>query len=398
MTLSSLALFGGAPRFTEPLHVGRPNTGDRVRLIDRIQTMFDRRWLTNDGPFVQEFEQELARRLDVANCLATCNATTGLEILLRACGLTGEVILPAFTFVATAHAVQWSGLTPVFCDIDRRTHNLDPAHVAALVTGRTSAIIGTHTWGRPCDIGALEAIASRNGLRLFFDSAHAFGCSSSGRPIGGFGDAEVFSFHATKVVTTFEGGAVATNRGDLAGTISLMRSFGFADYDQVVSAGTNGKMSEAAAAMGLTSLEAMAGVVDVNRRHHGQYEQALTGLPGVTVVAFDPADTPNYHYVVLEIEEDASGVHRDLLQKVLWAENVLARRYFYPGCHRMAPYLRMDGRPARPLPRTDDLASKVLCLPTGTALTSDDVAAVCEIVRNAVSHGRDLTARAGGRA
>jgi len=360
-----------------------------------LHSLLDRRWLTNDGPFVQEFEQRLARRCGVSNCLAMCNATVGLEITLKACNLSGEVIVPAFTFAATAHAVQWAGLTPVFCDIDRRTHNIDPEDVERQITPRTSAIIPTHLWGRPCDIDTLELIAARHGLRLIFDSAHAFGCSYKGRPIGSFGDAEVFSFHATKIVTTFEGGAVATNDASLAERISLMRSFGFVDYDEVVSPGTNGKLSEPAAAMGLTSLEDVAGFIDANRRHHAQYRQMLGGLPGVSVIEFNAVDTPNYQYVVSEIDGSESGLGRDALQQVLWAENVLARRYFYPGCHRMPPYTRAGGRPARELPRTDDLASKVLCLPTGTAVSADEVAGVCEIVRYAVTHADEITSRVG---
>jgi dTDP-4-amino-4,6-dideoxygalactose transaminase len=397
MSIGNLALFGAVPRFADPLHVGRPHPVDADALVDRVKVMLDRCWLTNDGPFLKDFETALGQHLQVRHCLATCNATTGLEILLKACGVTGEVIVPAFTFAATAHAVQWSGLTPVFCDIDRRSHTLDPDDVAAHVTERTTAIIGTHTWGRPCDIGRLQAVASRHGLRLFFDAAHAFGCSYNGRPIGGFGDAEVFSFHATKIVTTFEGGAVATTDDDIAETVSLMRSFGFVDYDRVVSIGTNGKMSEASAAMGLTSLEALPAVIEINRRHHQRYRQELGGLPGITVVEFDPGTTPTYQYVVLEVDRIVAGMSRDLLQQVLWAENVLARRYFFPGCHRMPPYCGAGGRPARHLPETDALSDCVLCLPTGPSLSGRDVAAVCDIIRIAIEHAPDIGRRAGRR-
>ncbi|PWT92763.1 MAG: dTDP-4-dehydro-6-deoxyglucose aminotransferase, partial [Blastocatellia bacterium] len=164
----------------------------------RINSLLDRRWLSNNGPYVQELEQRLAEYIGVKHCIAMCNATVAIEIVIRALELRGEVIVPSFTFVATAHAVQWQALIPVFCDIDPLTHNLDPKRVLQAVTPRTSGIIGVHVWGRPCDVEALSEIADRRGLKLIFDSAHALGCSYEGTMIGCFGDAEIFSFHATK--------------------------------------------------------------------------------------------------------------------------------------------------------------------------------------------------------
>src|SRR6185369_3387994 len=202
-------------------------------------------------------EQRVAKMLGVRHCIAMCNATVALEITIRALGLTGEVLVPSFTFIATAHALQWQQIIPVFCDVDPETHCLNPRSVEKMITPRTTGIIGVHLWGRGCDIGSLSEIARSNGLKLLFDAAHAFGCSYEGRMIGGFGDAEVFSFHATKFFNTFEGGAVTTNDDDLAEKIRLMKNFGFAGYDQVIYLGTNGKMSEVSAAMGLTSLESL---------------------------------------------------------------------------------------------------------------------------------------------
>ncbi|MCC7086838.1 MAG: DegT/DnrJ/EryC1/StrS family aminotransferase, partial [Pirellulales bacterium] len=245
------------PAFDEPLHVGRPNLGRVAELQRRIEKIFERRWLSNDGVAVQEFEQRVEKLAGVKHCLAVCNATVGLEIAVRAAGLLGEVIVPANTFVATAHALEWQRITPKFCDIDPVTHNLDPAAVQRSITPRTSGIIGVHLWGRPCATAELEAIAARHGLTLLYDSAHAFGCSSGGRMIGGFGLAEVFSFHATKFVNCGEGGAIVTNDDDFAQRVRQMRSFGLAGCDHVVCEGTNGKMSEFAAAVGLSSLDCM---------------------------------------------------------------------------------------------------------------------------------------------
>jgi len=208
---SDLAINGAAPAFADTLHVGRPNIGDREAFLTLMGDMFDRRRLSNNGPLLQEFESRVARRLGVRNCVAMCNGTIALEIAIRALGLTGEVIVPSYTFVATAHALHWQGLTPVFADIDPSTHNLDPDAVRRMITPRTSGIIGVHLWGRGAPVAALQEVADENGLQLMFDAAHAFDCSFQGKMIGGFGRAEVLSFHATKFFNTFEAGAIVTD-------------------------------------------------------------------------------------------------------------------------------------------------------------------------------------------
>jgi len=250
-----LAVLGGRPSFDHPVCIGAPTIGDRARLFDRLGAALDRRWLTNNGPLVQEFEARVAALAGVPHAVAMCNATVALQVLLRALDLSGEVILPSFTFVATAHAVVWEGLTPIFADVDPVTHNLDPARVEALITPQTSAILGVHLWGRPCAVDALTELAGRHRVRLVFDAAHAFGCTSRGRPLGSFGDAEVYSFHATKAVHAVEGGAVVTANAALAERLRKMRNFGFAGFDHVVSLGTNAKMHEFSAGVGLCSLE-----------------------------------------------------------------------------------------------------------------------------------------------
>ena len=209
--LEELAIFEGVPAFNKTLHVGQPNIGNRAQLLERINDILDRRWLTNDGPYVQEFERKIAKLVGVKHCLAICNATVALEIAVRAAGLSGEVIVPSMTFIATAHCLQWQEITPVFCDIDPKTHNIDPAKIERLITPRTSGILGVHLWGRACNIEALSEISRQYGLKLLFDAAHAFGCGYQGKMIGGFGNAEIFSFHATKFFNTLEGGAVVTN-------------------------------------------------------------------------------------------------------------------------------------------------------------------------------------------
>src|SRR5687767_1005798 len=310
-SIVNLAIFGGTPAFKDALHVGQPNIGNRQRFAERIDDILDRRWLTNGGEYVNEFEQRVAKLTGAEHCVAMCNATVGLEIVIRALGLTGEVIVPSFTFIATAHALQWQDITPVFCDIDPRTHTLDPIKVEQLITPLTTAIMGVHLWGRACEIDPLAEIASRHGLKLLFDSAHAFGCSYKRQPIGGFGHAEVFSFHATKFVNSLEGGAVVTHDGELAKRMRLMKNFGFTNYDHTDSIGTNGKLNEVSAAMGLTNLESMDDFITVNRSNYERYEQELFGLEGVSLLRYDSQEQCNYQYVVLEIESRKTALTRD---------------------------------------------------------------------------------------
>lgn len=391
--IDDLAIFGGTPTFQETLHVGRPNLGDRERLLKRINDMLDRKWLSNNGPYVQEFEQRISDMIGVRNCISMCNGTVALEIAIRSLELKGEVILPSFTFIATAHALQWQEITPVFCDIDPKTHTIDPSCIEKMITPRTTGIIGVHLWGRPCDIEALEEIAASHHLKLLFDAAHGFGCSYKGRMIGSFGSAEVFSFHATKFFNTCEGGAIATNDDALAGKIRLMKNFGFSGYDNVIYIGTNGKMNEFSAAMGLTNLESIDEFIAVNFGNYKTYEQELRDLAGVTLINYDQREKCNYQYVILEIDESVTRVTRDHMVDILRAENVLARRYFYPGCHRMEPYRSYFPHARLVLPETESLANRVLSLPAGTAVGPDEIRKICRIMRLAVASGLEAEER-----
>ncbi|MCC9608440.1 aminotransferase class I/II-fold pyridoxal phosphate-dependent enzyme [Blastopirellula sp. JC732] len=376
-----------------PLHVGRPNIGDQTILMERIQAIFDGNWLTNDGPLVREFEQRVADLVGVRHCIAMCNGTVALEIAIRAVGLKGEVIVPSYTFVATAHALQWQEITPVFCDVDPQTQNLDPTQVERLITPRTSGIIGVHLWGRPCDVAALEEIAERRNLALMFDAAHAFGCSHEGKMIGSFGRCEVFSFHATKFVHCGEGGAIVTDDDELADKVRLMRNFGFSGYDNVVYLGTNGKMNELNAAVGLSSLEGMPQFIDTNQRNYACYEEAILELPGLRLLEYPKQERQNYQYVVVDVDPSICPLSRDQLVQILHAHNVLARRYFFPGVHRMEPYCSFYPNAGLLLPVTEQLANRVLVLPTGTSVTAEDIDAIGSIFAWAAENAGELRER-----
>lgn len=389
--ISDLAVFGGEPAFEQPLHVGRPNLGDRDSLMTRIGDILDRRWYTNDGPYVREFERRVAEMIGARHCIATASGTSALAIAARAADLEGEVIMPALTYVATPHALQWQRITPVFCDVDPGSHNLDPREVEALITPRTTAIVGVHLWGRPCEVEQLTDLAARFGLKLLFDAAHAFACSAGGRFIGNFGAAETFSFNATKFLNTFEGGAVVTNDDALAHRIRLMSSLGFIEDDQVVSLGINGKMNEVAAAMGLTGLEGLEEFISANRRNYDLYRSGLEAAPGLKLLAYDEAERSNYQYIVLEIEREV-GIRRDALFQVLRAENILVRRYFFPGCHRVEPYASSFQSSGRSLPVTDKIVERVLVLPTGPEVAEKMIRAICRLIDFCVTNASEIDA------
>jgi len=371
-------------RLRDALHVGRPNIGDRTRFLSRVSGILERRWLSNDGPIVREFEERIGDLLGVKHAVAMCNATVALEIASKAIDLKGEVILPSYTFIATAHALQWQGITPVFADMEPESHNIDPAKIEALITPRTTGIVGVHVWGRACDTEAIEAIVAKHNLRVMYDASHGFGCSVGGRMLGNFGACEVFSFHATKFINCFEGGAVTTNDDALAEKMRLMRNFGFKGFDNVVYLGVNGKMSEVCAAMGLTNLEAMSDIVDVNRRNHLTYRAELDEVTGINVISYDETERNNYQYVVIEVDPDACSRTRDEIVEALHAENVIARKYFWPGCHRMEPYRTTQPDAWMRLPETERVAARVIVLPTGQTVDEATVRRVCGIIKEAV--------------
>ena len=376
---ADLAINGAPPMFAAPIHVGRPNIGDHKRFLQRASNILDSGWLSNNGPIAQEFEQRIASFLGVKHCVAMCNGTIALEIATRALELKGEVIVPSYTFIATAHALQWQEITPIFADIDPATHNLDPAAVWRMITPRTTGIIGVHLWGRASPVKELEAIAREHNLRLMFDASHGFGCSLNGELLGGFGECEVFSFHATKFFNTFEGGAVVTNNDTLAEKMRLMRNFGFSGYDNVIYPGTNGKMTEIAAAMGLTNLEDLDDFVAINRRNYQCYRDAIASVPGLSMLEYDESERNNYQYVVVEVAP-YFPIARDRIVEILHAENVLARKYFWPGCHNMEPYRSYYPHAGLVLPNTKRVSDRVVVLPTGSALQGDAIRGIVSIL------------------
>jgi dTDP-4-amino-4,6-dideoxygalactose transaminase len=394
--MRKLALLGGTPAFERPLHVGRPNVPNREIFNQLVNDMFDRKWFTNSGPLTKLFQKHLESLLKVRHCIPLCNGTIALELACRALELKGEVIVPSFTFIATAHALKWQEITPVFCDIRESDFTIDSTKIEELITSRTTGIVGVHTYGNPCADMEIERIAQKYNLKVVYDAAHAFMNKVNDFPIGGLGNVSVFSFHATKFFNTFEGGAITTNDDELAEKIRLMMNFGFAgkEKDRVDYIGTNGKMTEICAAMGIAMLNRIHEIRDINERNFNNYTDNLSGIPGITLVQPPEHLTqPNWQYVIVTVNAEQFGISRDTLISVLEAENVLARRYFYPGCHKMKPYVDEFPNKGRILPVTDRVASMVISLPTGESVREDDIKVICNLIREAPKHFPNLYAK-----
>lgn len=373
------------------LHVGGPNIGDREVFDRLVDDIFERRWFTNGGQVVKEFEQQISNHLGVKHCIPVSNATLGLQIVCRALELTGEIVLPAFTFIASPHSVCWERLTPVFADVNPHSHSICPDSVESLITPKTSAIMGVHLWGNPCETERLQAIADQHQLKLIFDAAHAFHCQHDGKMVGNFGSCEVFSFHATKFFNTFEGGAITTNDDQLAEKIRLMTNFGFAGPDRVIHLGINAKMPEVCAAMGISMLGCVDQIAAKNQANFEIYQDRLGNVPGIKLLSLAHLEKTNWQYVVAEIDEHQFGCSRDQALEYLNQNNICAKRYFYPGCHNMEPYRSQFLASGRQLRSTDYLCRRVLCLPTGNSVSPEDLAEVCDVLlksRKRLPHSR----------
>jgi dTDP-4-amino-4,6-dideoxygalactose transaminase len=377
MSVRNLALLGASPRFSKSLPVGQMNFPSWERYEEAMRGIFDRQWYTNHGPLAQEAELKLAEFLQVRNVVCVSNATVGLMMAVKALALDGEVVVPSFTFPATAQALVWAGARPRFCDVERSHDHISADTVAAVIDDDVQAILGVNLWGDACDIGSLRELAAARGLTLFFDSAQAFGCAVDAVPLGRFGSLEVFSFHATKILNAAEGGCVTTDDDDLAARLRNIRSSYGAGLPVPVPITANGRFSEAQAALTLLSLEDYLPNKERNRRLFDAYATGLADIPGVRLRAPAAVSDSNFQYAVCEIDESQNGLSRDALLAVLKAENVNARRYFYPGVHRIPPF---RDEHVGPLPVTDEICAAIMQLPLGSMVTEDDVENIVDLI------------------
>jgi dTDP-4-amino-4,6-dideoxygalactose transaminase len=369
-------------RLPEPIMVGKPNIAMNDSLMQQFEEVLKSKTLSNNGPKVRELEKKIATYIGVEHCVLVNNATIGLEILLDTLDISGEILMPSYTFVATAHAAYRTGLTPVFVDILSETHCMDIDKVKEAVNSNVSAILAVNLWGIPCDISALEQLANDLQIPLVFDSAHAFGASFGERMIGTFGTAEVFSFHATKFFNTFEGGVITTNDGVLAEKLRLYRGFGIASPDNVVQVGTNAKLSEFHAVMGLANFEQLDTFVKINHDNYVSYRESFSNSGIGEILELDKFGISNYQYVVLELD-DQFVIHRDEIIAHFESLNVYFRKYFWPSCHNMQPYSSNPSVHSRnSLSVTEKVADRVLILPTGSSVSADQCQEIAkELIR-----------------
>lgn len=365
--------------FDHPVQVTQPLLPAPERYAEWLHEVWDSGRLTNRGALHDRLEETLREQLGVPYLSLLSSGTTALLVALRSLDLAGEVITTPFTFCATTHAIAWSGLSPVFCDVEPVTLNLDPERIEALITPRTSAILAVHAYGTPCDVRAIDAIARRHGLRVIYDAAAAFGAAVDGVPVGRFGDISAFSFHATKLFSTAEGGCLTHAAADLAEPVRSLRNFGIADTDHVARIGLNGKLSELHAAFGLAVLERLDGERELRRQIVATYRRELADLAGLSIVT--AAGATSLQYFVIRIEARAFGLSRDELQRGLNRLNVFPRKYFHPLCSQADGYRQLPSAAPRHLPVATRAAEEVLCLPLYGALGSTGAARICEMIR-----------------
>lgn len=364
----------------DPVYVTQPMMPPLGEFMPYLQEMWDRKQLTNGGPFHQQLEQALCDYLGVPFVSLFNNATTALVTGLQALGIQGEVITTPYSFVATAHSLLWNNIEPVFVDVDPATLNIDPDRIAAAITPRTTAIMPVHCYGYPCEVEAIARIADAAGLKVIYDAAHAFGVRRGGQSLLTHGDLSIVSFHATKVFNTFEGGAIICRDAATKQHIDRLKNFGFVDEVTVAGPGINGKMAEINAAFGLLQLKYVDTAIARRSEVAAYYRHELGSVPGITLLPQVADDEANFAYFPLQVGE-AYPLSRDALYQQLKDNNILARRYFFPLISDFPMYCELPSASAANLPVAKAAADRILCLPQHPNLSADDLARVVGVIR-----------------
>jgi len=375
-------LTSGRLPLEEQLRFIKPTLPPIEKVLDLYRGVYQDGVITNAN-LVTRFEEKVREVCQVDHCVAVSSCTSGLALVLRAFDLKDkpEVIVPSFTFFATGHAAVWNGLTPVFADCDPLTWTVDPESVEARITERTGAIIAVHLYGNPCNVPALERIAAKYGLKLIFDSAHAFGSSRRGVPVGGFGDAEVFSLSPTKLLVAGEGGLVTTSDPKLAHKLRAARNYGDLGAYNPEILGLNARMSEFNAALGLAGMEFVKAKVQRHNEVARLYDALLADVPGLSFQLVDPADVSTFKDYSVSVDPAAFGMDRDELGDALLAENIPTKKYFSPPLHRQDLYTQYHRSRPTDLHNTDYFTDTVLSLPIYESLTDETVHVITATIK-----------------
>lgn len=369
----------------KPVFVSQPLLPELAELMPLLQQIWETKYVTNHGPLHQRLESELQTYLGVDTAMLFNNGTIGLIAALKFFDLPpgSEVITSPLTFAATAHAISWNGLKPVFADVLPGTLTLDPDAAALAITANTSAILGVHVYGTLCDVESFAALGASHNMRIIYDAAHAFGATKDGVPIGRYGDASIFSFHATKLFNTLEGGLIATPNAQDRDRLYYLRNFGIKSEEEVVEIGVNGKMNEVQAAVGLLNLHAVAGEKAKRRQLRKRYCEILAGLDGVQTQPEQLGVEGSEQYFPLIIDETQYGRTRDDIYDALKVSNIFARKYFHPICTDFKPYRHLPIVSARAISHVTEMKSRVLCLPFHSGVSEEAVAVIADVF-----HGR----------
>ena len=365
--------------FEKLIYVTRPFLRLLDKFCDGLKEIWESHWLTNNGPILKRYTRELENYFETDNICLFNNGTLALQIGLQGMGISGEVITTPFTFVATTHALYWNKIRPVFVDVEPDYYTLDPEKVEAAITPWTTAILAVHVFGYPCKLNALADIARRHNLRLIYDAAHAFGVTVGDKSIAHFGDMSMFSFHATKLYHSIEGGMLTFKDSGVKKTFDYLKNFGFENEVEVVMPGTNAKMNEMQALMGSMVLGSVDAQIEKSRQIAALYREKLKDVRGIRFMPELPKDVRyNYAYMPIEVNEQEFGMSRDVLYEKLKKYNVYSRRYFYPLICDFACYRSVSVKDPLTLARL--VASRILTLPIYYDLSLDDVDKICDII------------------
>jgi dTDP-4-amino-4,6-dideoxygalactose transaminase len=366
----------------KPVYVTEPYLPPLEEFQEYLREIWDNRWLTNNGRFHREFEDKLCGYLGVPYISLFTNGTLALITALQALGITGEVITTPFSFIATTHALNWNSIKPVFCDIEHEYYTLNPEKIEAAITPETTAILPVHVYGNPCNVDEIQHLAERYKLKIIYDAAHAFGVKINGTSICNYGDLSILSFHATKVFTTFEGGAIVCHDDKMKKQIDYLKNFGYAGESTIVGPGINAKMNEFQAALGLLQLKYIDDAIEKRKYITECYREGLRHIPGIRFLEDMPEVRHCYSYFPIFIDQKEYGKSRDVLYEELKRHNFYGRRYFYPLISQFSPYKNLPSANSGNLTEAEKVASEVLCLPIFPDLDSEAIFRILNIIND----------------